>query len=166
VTAVSILLRDPACCLASWENVLLEVWRYAPNAFLIIEKNRITRDFVARARARVCSLSIIEPTSPPPDERARAQLAKFSSEIVPTMAVAIIVAEGGGFRAALIRGVGTALTVLLPHRVPFKFVTSAEQAIDLVLPYLSAGSEGAPGLRLAIEEVRAQLSQTAPPSLR
>lgn len=80
------------------------------------------------------------------------------------MAVAIIVAEGGGFRAALIRGVGTALTVLLPHRVPFKFVTSAEQAIDLVLPHLSAGSKGASGLRLAIDEVRAQVSQSAPPS--
>jgi hypothetical protein len=166
VATVSILLRAPACCIASWENVLLEIWRYAPNAFLVIEKNRITREFVAKSRARACSLSIIEPTSPPPDERARAQLAKFSSEIVPTLAVAIIVAEGGGFRAALIRGVGTALTVLLPHRVPFKFVTSVQQGIDLVLPYLSSGSKGAPGLRLAIDEVRAQLSPSVPLSLR
>jgi len=160
--AVVILLRDPACCFASWDNVLIEIWRFAPAPHLVSEKNRIAREFIAKCPARVCSVSIIEPTSPPPNDRARAELAKFSSEIVPQMALAIIVAEGGGFRAALIRGVGITLTALMPHRIPFKFVTDVAEAVALIVPHLSTAPGGARGLQHAVEEVRRQLSPGAP----
>jgi hypothetical protein len=99
-------------------------------------------------------LGIVEPTSPPPDEKARAELAKFTREIVPKLAIAIIVGEGGGFRASLVRAVGVTLTTLMPNQVPFKFPSSVDDATILIAPHLSVGAGGVPGLRRALVDVR------------
>jgi hypothetical protein len=118
--------------------------------------NQIARELVAKDSLRASYFSIVEPSSPPPNDKARAELARFSRQIVPDMAAAIIVAEGGGFRASLVRAVGVTLTMLLPHRVPFKFPSNVEDGITLIAPHLSPGAGGAHGLRRALADVRAQ----------
>jgi hypothetical protein len=105
----------------------------------------------------VTCLFIVEASSPPPNDAARKELARFSRDIVPRMSLAVIVAEGGGFRAALVRGVGVALTTLMPHSVPFKFVNTVDEALALLKLHLSPTAGGAEGLRRALTEMRAQM---------
>jgi hypothetical protein len=109
------------------------------------------------SQGEACSfLGIVEPTSPPPDEKARGELVKFISEVVPKLAIAVIVGEGGGFRASLVRAVGVTLTTLMPNRVPFKFPSSVDDAAILIAPHLSVGAGGVPGFRRALADARAE----------
>jgi len=150
---VSIKAADADHAVGVWGQTLIQVWRGKACAPAFTAINAVARTLVAEAPARAMSLSVVEATSPPPDDVARRILATFSDEIVSKMAVAIVVAEGGGFRASLVRAVGIALTVLMPHRVPFKFVSRVADAWPLLLPHLPRGTELSELLN-ATEEVR------------
>jgi hypothetical protein len=52
----------------------------------------------------------------------------------------VVVAEGGGFRAALVRAVGVTLTTLLPHSSKFKFENDLDTTIRLLEPHLMPGT--------------------------
>ena len=77
--------------------------------------------------------------------------------MVPKMAGAVLVAEGSGFRASLVRGVGLALTTLMPHRIPFKFVATVDEAVDHLAPKLRVTSGGSPVLKAVVERLRADM---------
>jgi hypothetical protein len=132
------------------------VWRLSASRGSVGEMVAVVRSLMATHQERVCFLGIVEPTSPPPDEGARAELARFSREVVPSLAVAIMVGEGGGFRMSLVRAVGITLTTLLPHRVRFKFLSNVKDAIPLIVPHLSPEAGGAVGLERALAEVRSK----------
>jgi hypothetical protein len=148
----------------------LAIWRLSATRAAVAQMSFVVRSLMAKHDEPCCFLGIVEPTSPPPDEKARAELAKFSREIVPELALAIIVGEGGGFRASLVRAVGVTLTTLMPHRVPFKFLSNVEDATTLIAPHLSPGAGGVPGMRRALADVRGQFPLgagsgfSAPPS--
>jgi hypothetical protein len=172
VYKVSVVARDAGYCFLTWDRLALAIWRLSATRASVAEMTFVVRALMAKHDEPCSFLGIVEPTSPPPDEKARSELAKFSREVVPDLAMAIIVGEGGGFRASLVRAVGVTLTTLMPHRVPFKFLSSVEDAITLIAPHLSPGAGGIPGLRRAIADVRAQFPLGAgsgfsavPPSL-
>ncbi len=158
---VSIRGRDAARCIATWDRVLFSIFRGPATAQTVAEISRLAAQLRVEAGAPVNYLSIVEATSPPPDDKARAELARFSREVVSGMAAAVIVAEGGGFRISLVRAVGVTLTMLMPHRVPFRFVPNTEQAIALITPHLSPDAGGEPALRRALAEVRAHFAAEA-----
>lgn len=158
---VSVVARDTGHCFLIWDRLALAIWRNATTRASVAEMSFMVRALMAKHDEPCCFLGIVEPTSPPPDEKARTELAKFSREIVPELALAIIVGEGGGFRASLVRAVGVALTTLMPHRVPFKFLSNVEDATTLIAPHLSPGAGGVPGMRRALADVRAQFPLSA-----
>jgi hypothetical protein len=172
VYKVSVVARDAGYCFLTWDRLALAIWRFSATRASVAEMTFVVRALMAKHDEPCSFLGIVEPTSPPPDEKARSELAKFSREIVPDLAMAIIVGEGGGFRASLVRAVGVTLTTLMPHRVPFKFLSNVEDAMTLIAPHLSPGAGGIPGLRRAMADVRAQFPLGAgsgfsavPPSL-
>jgi hypothetical protein len=110
--------------------------------------------FTTESRIPVCSIALIESTSPAPDEDARSALSNFYREFSPKMAQTIVVAEGGGLRGALVRGVGAALSRLAPRRLPFKFVGDVDAACRLVEPHLSKSTGGASELIYRIASLR------------
>ena len=73
------------------------------------------------------------------------------------MTAAVIVAEGSGFRSALVRGVGVALTTLTPHRVPFKFCSDVDEAMIQLSPVVPTAFGGVAALKGAIEQLRAAM---------
>jgi hypothetical protein len=156
VSIVSIASSETGHCFATWDRLAVAIWRLGAARRSVGEMVAVVRSLKAKHRERVCFLGIVEPTSPPPDEGARAELTRFSREVVPSLAVAIIVGEGGGFRMSLVRAVGITLTALLPHRVPFKFLSNVKDAIPLIVPHLSPEADGADGLELALAEVRSK----------
>lgn len=116
-------------------------------------------ELVASARGPVTFIALLEPNSPPPPDPVRKLLARWSRDIVPKMATAAMVAEGSGFRTAIVRAVGVTLTTLVPHKVPFKFFANVEAAIEELAPHLPPGSGGATALRRVIEELRADMAK-------
>ncbi len=147
---------DSDHCVAIWERTLLHIWRGTCTAPAVAEMARIARRLIASPGAPVTSFSLVEEQSGPPPEHARAELAKFTQDCVAQMAGAVIVAEGSGFRTSLVRGVGTALTLLVPHRVPYKFFSNVTEGAAFLAPYLPPGAGGSVGLKEAVESLRAQ----------
>src|SRR3954465_842233 len=149
-----ILAQNADVCLAVWQQTVIHIWRGQPTVESIAEMVAACNQLISSSRAPVTYLSIVERSSPPPEEPVRAALAQWSRDVVPRMVGAVIVAEGSGFRSALVRGVGLALTTLMPHRIPFKFVSSVDDAIDHLASKLPVASGGAPMLRKVVEHLR------------
>jgi hypothetical protein len=150
---------DAERCVGTWNRTVIQIWRKTVAPEAVIEMNWTAGRLLAQAGDPVTCLFVVEPSSPPPNDGARKELARFSRDIVPRMALAVIVAEGGGFRAALVRGVGVALTTLAPHRVPFKFVNTVDIAMGLLKPHISLAAGGTEGLRSALAEMRSQMTE-------
>jgi hypothetical protein len=137
---------------------LIEVWR-GPTALpgvkaMVSACEALLRD----GRGDVSLLVVLERTAPPPGEPVRQLLSRWSRETVPRMANAIVVAEGGGFRASIVRGVCTALTLLAPHRVPFKFVATVDEGTNLLATLTATRVVHRDDLRAAVAEVRHQVA--------
>lgn len=148
---------DDAHVVGVWGTTLIQIWRGAPTPALTMEANRIANALIASSSAPVSSLFVVEAASPPPDDETRKALAAFSRDIVSRMSISVVVAEGGGFRAALVRGVGIALTMILPHSSKFKFVNDMSSGVRMVEPHLKPGSGGAKALLDAAEGMRAKI---------
>jgi len=154
-----------AYCFGTWNKVFISLWRLAATPEGVSEMNRMVRVFILEEQRAgpgpVHFLGVVEPTSPPPNDVAREALATFSRDTIPKMGVAVLVAEGGPFRSAFVRAVGVALTTLMPHRVPFKFVTTVEEAGPHFSQYLLPSMGGVEALRRAVDELRAEIPAAA-----
>jgi hypothetical protein len=156
---------DKDHCVATWDRVLIQIWRAETPVEAVIRLDRIAHTFMAAEPRRISSLAIIEATATPPNHVARAALSKFYRELSPEICAAIVVAEGGGFRAAFVRGVGITLSTLAPRALPFKFVGTVTEATALLAPYLST-TGGNKALLDQIAGLRSEYSDWAKRSQR
>jgi len=148
--------HDTDHCVVSWDRVLIHVWCHATTRDAIANLERYARAFIAEQPPgqKICSLGIVERTSPPPGDQVRSDLSRFFRELMPQLNAAIIVPEGGGFRAAMVRGVGVALSTLAPRSLPFTFADSIPSAAQRIAPFLSPRAGGAATLETVIEQAR------------
>lgn len=158
---LDIISRGPDHSLAIWGPVVIDVWHGA----VTVAEQRLVYDAcesaVARGKGDALYLGVVERDSPPPNEQARSALARWSRDVVPKMSAAAIVAAGGGFRSAMVRGVGVALTALMPHRVPFKFFGTVEEGVIYLAPKLPATAGGTAAMREVVENLRAMPNPSA-----
>ncbi|HEY3493687.1 MAG TPA: hypothetical protein VGK73_03330 [Polyangiaceae bacterium] len=152
-----IVFKNSDFCLAVWQQTVIYIWRGPSTLENLAMKVQACNELIANGRGPVTCIGIVERSSPPPEAPVRAALAAWSRDVVPKMAGAVLVAEGSGFRASLVRGVGLALTTLMPHRIPFKFVATVEEAVAHLAPKLRVASGGAPMLKSVIERLRADM---------
>jgi hypothetical protein len=155
--AVTVLVADSVHVIGTWGRTFVQIWRGGTTRDTVAEMNRFAGQFVESKGSAATSLFIVERTSPPPDEASRKEIAKFSRDAAKNMSLSVVVAEGGGFRAALVRAVGVTLTTLLPHSSKFKFENDLDTAIRLLEPHLLPGTGGAGGLETAVEELRSKI---------
>jgi hypothetical protein len=149
--------RDAGHCVATWYGVFLVIWRLETAASAVANMNRVLRAFMEEHPDPRTMVMIVESTSRVPGAGARSEFAVLSRDLVPKMALAVAVPEGGGFRVATVRSVAIALTVLLPHKVPFKFVDTVDQASAAIAPHLSAATGGAAAFTRAVVAMRNKL---------
>jgi hypothetical protein len=142
--------------IATWNQTVIHVWRGAPTVENLQKMVDACEKLLATGQG-VTTLSIIERGSPAPGELARHALAAWSRDVVPRMAGAVLVAEGSGFRSALVRGVGVALTALVPHKVPFKFCSDVDEALAELSHAIPSATGGIKALKLALDQVRAAM---------
>ena len=152
-----IKILEPGYCIATWDRVLLQIWRLEVTNEAVENLRRIGRAFVLESKQPVSSLSIVESTSPPPSDKLRGALSAFYRDLAAQMKEQIVVAEGSGFRSALVRSVGLALSAISPKTLPFKFVGGVEEAAVLIRPHLTPAAGGVAGLQQAIKDVRANM---------
>jgi hypothetical protein len=93
----------------------------------------------------------------------RKELSAFFKELAPQMRHQLFVGEGSGFRAALVRGVGLAVSTIAPSLLPFKFAGSLDEAAVIIAPQLSPKAGGAEGLKAAVAFLRHKLDERVPP---
>ena len=129
----------------------------------IVRSGEAARALRAAARTPVQLLLIVEPSSPAPTGKALEEFVKFSRDVVPKLSAAVAVAEGGGFRAAMMRSVAASIAMAMPKRLPYQFTGSVDQAAALLAPHLPAGCGGAAALERAVAAVRSKLAQPARP---
>jgi hypothetical protein len=144
-------------CVGTLDRTLIQIWRGVATLEAMTEMNRIAARLIQADPFPATSLFIVEASAPPPEHEPRKQLAKFSDEAVGRMKFAVVVAEGSGFRAAIVRGVGLTLTTLSPHRSKFKFVADVPAGVAMLAPHLSSRTGGAKGLIDAAEALRRKL---------
>jgi hypothetical protein len=154
---VQFVTIDANHCVATWHQTVVEIWRGPASVEGANIMVQTCQKLIANGKGSVTFIAILERTSPPPEQPVRTVLARWSRDVVPLLAVATMVSEGSGFRAALVRGVGLALTALVPHKVPFKFCSDVEEAVLKLAPALPPRAGGSAGLRSAIEIIRAKM---------
>ena len=150
-------------CAATWDRVLFLIWRGEVDADGVAMQETTARQFTAeQGGQKFVFLTIIEPTSPPPPDHFRKDLARFFRELAAHTSEMIVVPEGGGFRPSLVRSVGIALSTFAPQVLPFRFVDSVTAACAVAAPRLSPSAGGPQALETAIEQTRTML----PPARR
>jgi hypothetical protein len=158
-TPLPIMVKDvdDAHLVGLYGATLIQIWRGAVTGQAAAAMIRIARALVDSSAGSVSSLWVVERSSPPPDDEARRHFAAFSRDLVSRMKIAVVVAEGGGFRASLVRSVGVTLTLLLPHSSKFKFVNDIVVAANLIEPHMAPGIGGAASLLDAVEQLRKKI---------
>lgn len=158
-SSIAIRKLDRDYCIATWDCALIQIWRREVTAEAVAQLAEITRRFSEELARPICSVAVIERTSPAPPEAVRSSLSRFYRDSASDFAAAVVVAEGGGFRSALVRGVGVALSMLAPKTIPFEFAANVRAAAVIIAPYLSPVAGGASGLERSVEEVRVHLDR-------
>lgn len=154
------LLRtvDRNHAVATWDRVLLQVWRGEVTPQAVQQLLEVGQQLIREHPGQRCSsLSVVESASPPPNERVRPLLSACYRELAPGMRLQLFVAEGSGFRAALVRGVGLAVSAFAPSLLPFKFASTIREAAVAIAPHLSQRAGGSDALVEAVANLRAQL---------
>ncbi|MET0794024.1 MAG: hypothetical protein ABW061_21060 [Polyangiaceae bacterium] len=148
---------DEAHIVGLYGSTLIQIWRGVVSAEASAQMNRIARGRVDSQSGAVSSLFVVERSSPPPGDEARQNFAVFSRDLVSRMRIAVVVAEGGGFRGSLVRAVGVTLTTLLPHSSKFNFVNDVVTAAKLIESHMAPGMGGAASLIAATEQLRQKI---------
>lgn len=160
-------MSDPLCVhhidsgygVATWDRVLMQLWR-GPATLRAAERwLELGREFVAESRGLPCSnLSVVESGSPPPADKVRLALSTAFDSLSPGMRHQIVVAEGSVSRSALVRAVGLTLSSLSAASLPLKFAVSLDEAALTLAPDLSPQVGGAEGLKAAVAELRGRIT--------
>lgn len=155
---------DPQHCFATWDRVLISLWRgemtLAVATRLLPVVERFVRDNEGQPLA---ALSVIASTAPAPTERVRVQLACAYRALDAAAAQHIWVAEGGSSRSALMLNVGLSLSAAPAPPLQLKFAASVHDAAEVIAPSLSHASGRAPVLKSIVDQVRWHSGDTSSP---
>jgi hypothetical protein len=151
-----IVARDQDHCVAIWERVVIQIWYGETRVPAVQAMSRACEDLLRTAQGDVSTVALIEASAPAPDHAGRKALADWSGRVAARFARAAVIAEGGGFRSSLVRGVGLAFTTLTPHRLPFKFFATVADAATYLGPSLSQPQAGPRDLETAISALRVE----------
>ena len=158
ITEIRVHTIDAAHCVAQWDRVLIQLWRGEITRRAAGNLEDIYRAAIARNSTRLSSLAVVEGTSPPPTDVVRTVLADFYAEFGPQLAETLVVAEGSGFRSAIVRGVGLTLSALAPKKIPFRFVGTLHDAARILEAELGPKGGGYDGVLAAVEATRARIA--------
>jgi hypothetical protein len=137
--------------------VLIIIWRGQVTVEGLGLLIKLGAEFCEAREGPLACLTIVEARSPPPNDTVRRQYAAFHRALSVRVPLQIVVAEGSVFRAALVRSVGLALSTFSPKTLPFKFVTTLDEAAALIERQLPSSVGGPADLKHAVSSLRSKL---------
>ena len=147
---------------ATWQSVLILVWRDQTTLVGIKSAERFYDSLAATNPGGVFLLNIVEPGAPVPKAEVRAAMAAFLAKRANRMILSAVVHEGSGFHAAAVRSVVTGLALLT--KLPYRHKVFA--TVEAAASWFAANSPvargwGAVALSTAVAEVRMRASKAA-----
>jgi hypothetical protein len=122
---------------ASWRDVLFEVWLAPGSAADIRAGAEAVRKHLARTTGQIIPISIVHPEAiSAVDTEGRAAIAEQARHVDPRSKASALVILSGGFSGSIIRSIATGLNLLLPARHPNKIFDTMEAASSWLAPYL------------------------------
>jgi hypothetical protein len=115
----------------------------------------VSDEHYARERAKTCSLTISDVTTPMPDQEARQYAARLMSSSRGKSVGNALILEGEGFLAGTARAVGAAIGMLARQSVPWKTFSNASDAsrwVATLLGYDAAAAQELAGLAVALRK--------------
>lgn len=145
-------------CFATWDRVLISMWLGEMTPEAAREQLAAARRFIADNQGLPLScLSIVGSHCPPPREKVRVQLATTCRELEAANVEQIWVAEGSQSRAALVLGVGLAVSTAASPTLRLKFAVTVYEAAEMIAPRLSGASGRVPVLTSIVDQVRSHM---------
>jgi hypothetical protein len=119
--SVTIARSNADCIIGFAEGVAVAVWLHHTNIEDVAELGRTVRRAHHGSRDSVRVVQVVTQTATTPDARVRAALASLLRGAKGIVSHSVILYEGEGFRAAVVRSIVTSIASLLnpgfPHRV-------------------------------------------------
>ncbi len=133
------------------DDVLVQIWQYeAPLASFLAVLERCVRWRTEDATRPLWMLSIVGGSSPMPDAGSRAAAAALPAYFTKF----VLVADGSGFRAAVVRSVLTSMQLLSRMTTPSPpVVATLDEGLDILVQE-SAGVVDAARVAAAVNRVR------------
>jgi hypothetical protein len=128
LSELRVLALDEHHCAAAWRRLYVQCWDET-RAAAVDDNIRLFRAELAKGAGPTASLVILEPDAPPPDREARRKLDELAAILTPDCACLAYVYQGEGFRAAAIRGVMVALSLVSRRRVVTKIASTVDEAL-------------------------------------
>lgn len=153
--SVALVTANEDFATGTWHDIAIHVQRGTPTVEAVDALWRASVDIVGRGAHRVTYLLVIESRSAPPTTEARSALVGLFTLRRQHIAGYFVVAEGGGLRAATVRSVGIALSLVAPKAFPFVVVSSVEEVAEKLS--LAGRPNARTDVPLAIARLRACL---------
>jgi hypothetical protein len=161
VTTLRVAARDRHHALGSWRNVVLVVWREETQIPAIVRTSQLIGE-LAQRHGRIALVQIVEQTAVPPESDIRKAISDMLKKHSDHLISSAVVFEGSGFRAAGVRGVVTAISLLSRTKFPHVIFASPPAALNWTSRHL--GTDGPvwtdQALRV-VDELRAEIGAPA-----
>jgi hypothetical protein len=149
---------DRDYCFATWDRVLINMWLGEMTVSATEELLATARRFIAdNAGLPLSCLSIVGSHCPPPREKVRVLLATICRDLEAAGVEQVWVAEGSQSRAALLLGVGLAVSTAASPTLRLKFAVTVYEAAEMIAPRLSGASGRVPVLTSIVDQVRSHM---------
>jgi hypothetical protein len=153
-----VVLQDNHC-IATWRGFVIIIWRRETTAQGVADLRQALQR-LGPTSTGVGLLTIIEPNAPPPTSEVRDGLAAVLGEFGKLIKFSAVAFEGSGFRAAMVRGVVTGLTMLARMPYPHKVFAGVNEATQWLIPSLQriGWRDSAFELTEAVAELRRRIA--------
>lgn len=133
---VRMLAIDRHHCLAVYRHLNIQCW---DETHVDAVQDNIERlgTLLEQSTGAIACLVVLEPDASPPDSNARRKLDELAELLMSRSTCLAYVYQGSGFRAAAIRGVMVALTLLGRRRVPTRIFATIPPALAFMTEHLS-----------------------------
>jgi hypothetical protein len=118
---------EPNHCVATWRRFVVIIWRHDTTHDGVSDLRRALTATASKSE-QIALVTIVEPNAPPPPSEVRDALARLLGEFGRTIRFSAVAFEGSGFRAAMVRGVVTGLTLLARMPYPHKVFAGVDES--------------------------------------
>lgn len=133
----------------AWNNILVVIWRKETTPLGVETLGEYLQQLGAQYPQGIGLCAVVEESAPPPSTAARKAMAKIMGT-ADMLRGSVLIFDGTGFRAAIVRSFVAGLNMLTRFPFPHKVCASAQEAI----PWLA---EQVPGIDGAATDARALL---------